>query len=720
LLPAGRSILVLIHAAVANAGCYLASAPWGSAMQTACQFAKGAECEIGAPGRTSTVDRAFPVDKMSHLEETAVASADREHIKELVRVAEGGSTERDDVILQSWRRCIASHKLDPTVLRPAVIVDDPRLREHRDAMDELLRTARFGVEALYRQVAGLGYVVLLADNQGITVDYIGDQSTTDYLRSAGLYLGADWNEGRAGTNGTGTCIATGESLTVHKSDHFDATHIPLTCTVAPIFDPGGNLSAVLDISALRSLDDKSSQFLALQIIRNFAHRIETANIMRSCSRNWIVKLTTNQALADVDTEYVIVLDSSGRIVGFNLFARQLLSLEMGTGWQDASQCLGRPFSDFFDCEIDALTRFVGPINNDRNVVRLSSTGRSLFIQILPPATIRVLPTTASPNENKLSKALSAVAGEDLTVQRGLRKLSRLINTNMSILVGGETGTGKEFLAKAIHQDSARAKGPFIPVNCAALPEGLIESELFGYESHSFTGAASKGKKGLIREAHGGTLFLDEIGDMPLASQTRLLRVLAEREVMPVGGTKPTVVDMRVVVATHQNLLALVRMGRFREDLYFRLNGVTITLPPLRERSDLQWIVSQLLEKRPFEEGKSRSMSPEASAVLAAYNWPGNIRELVNVIDFACAIASDPQITVDDLPDQVFRRLPDADAQEPERDEAKIKGKQAHELNMVLRQTGGNISAAARILGIDRTTMHRRMRRFGVALSPRIS
>ena len=261
---------------------------------------------------------------------------------------------------------------------------------------------------------------------------------------------------------------------------------------------------------------------------------------------------------------------------------------------------------------------------------------------------------APPQEDcKLPPPLKAVAGEEISVQRSLKKLSRLINTNMSILVNGETGTGKEFLAKAIHQSSARAQGPFVPVNCAALPDSLIESELFGYESHSFTGASTRGKKGLIREAHGGTLFLDEIGDMPLSLQTRLLRVLAEREVTPVGGSRPVAVDMRVIAATHQDLLALVRMGRFREDLYFRLNGATIALPPLRERSDLGFIVAQLLEKR--SAGTTRALSEEALDVLAAYQWPGNIRELVNVVDFACAVATGARIEADDLPEQVFSK-----------------------------------------------------------------
>jgi transcriptional regulator of acetoin/glycerol metabolism len=647
------------------------------------------------------------------LEGMAILSAHAQHIDELVRVAHGHASGRDEMIVASWRRCMSNHQLDPAVLRPAVIVEDRELREHRDAMEELLRTARFGVEALYRQVAGLGYVLLLTDHQGITVDYIGDEATTDYLRAAGLYLGADWNEARAGTNGVGTCIATGEALTVHQTDHFDATHIPLSCTVAPIFDPVGNLSAVLDISALQSPREKSSQFLALQIVKSFAHRIETANLIRASSRSWIIKLTSNQALAEVDTEYVMVLDSSGRITGFNQHARALLAEEMRSNWRGATRALGRPFSDYFDCEIDSLTRYATTSAIERNVIRMPVSGRSLFIQVVPPATIRVRHTPVPVEDCKLPPPLKAVAGEEPSVQRNLRKLARLVNTNMSILVNGETGTGKEFLAKAIHQSSARAQGPFIPVNCAALPDSLIESELFGYESHSFTGASSKGKKGLIREAHGGTLFLDEIGDMPLSSQTRLLRVLAEREVTPVGGSRPVPVDMRVIAATHQDLLSLVRLGRFREDLYFRLNGATMTLPPLRERSDLAWIVAQILEKRSPD--KPRSLSEEALAALTAYPWPGNIRELVNVLDFACAVAAGTRVEVDDLPEQVFRKI---GFHTPKPGDHDPIAREVETLKEDLRRANWNISAAARQMGVDRTTLHRRMRRLGVALPPR--
>jgi sigma-54 dependent transcriptional regulator, acetoin dehydrogenase operon transcriptional activator AcoR len=635
----------------------------------------------------------------------------RDHMDELIRTAEGRSSRRDPLISSSWLRCMSNHGLDPTILRPAVIVSDHLLREHQDAMDDLLRRARFGVESLYRQVAGLGYVLLLTDGQGITVDYIGDPNATDDLRSAGLYLGSDWSESSAGTNGVGTCIATHEALVVHKTDHFDASHIPLTCTAAPIFDATGTLAAVLDIAALSSPDDKSSQLLALHVVKNFAHRIETANLIAANRRNWVIRLTATQELADVDTEFVITLDSSGRIIGLNQLARELLKREMGLNGRGNGFLAGSLFSDLFDCEVDRLTQFVNTAGPERNYVRTKNSKRVLFIQVTPPQGVRVLPIVRPVQDTNLPEAMRKVAGEDKSMQASLSKLTRLLNVNMSFLIQGETGTGKEFMAKAIHSASARAHGPFIPVNCAALPESLIESELFGYEAGSFTGAAAKGKKGLIREAHGGTLFLDEIGDMPAASQTRLLRVLAEREVTPIGGARPSSVDIRVIAATHCDLRDLIKRGQFREDLYFRLNGAVVTMPPLRQREDFDWLVQQLLEKR--GSGAAWNVSSQALEKLRAYNWPGNIRELVNALDYACALAEGGEITLGDLPEHVVNMTGAECETVTEQMDDEVQS-----LRNTLKLAQWNVSAAARLIGIDRTTLHRRMRRLGVTLPPR--
>ncbi|RTL89868.1 sigma-54-dependent Fis family transcriptional regulator [Ancylobacter aquaticus] len=650
------------------------------------------------------------------------------HIDELVRAAGGAATRRDAVIQESWRRCVSEHRLDPEVLREPCILTATRLREHQDAMEEFTHTARFGVETLYRQVAGLGYVLLLTDAKGITVDFIGDPTFDNNLMRAGLYLGADWNEQHAGTCAVGTCIHTGEALVVHQTDHFDATHIPLTCTAAPVYDPFGALAAVLDISALRSPEPKESQFLALQFVKGFANKIETANLVSRFRREWIVKLAGSPEFVDVEPSYVLAVDGSGRLLGFNNAARQLLLRETSTEGRAAGRGLvGRRLGEFFQLEVDDLPRFSHALPAAQRLVRLAGSGTPLFAATLAPPSRPGRPI-AEPAAPALPAPLAALFRDDPAMRQVTARAAKLVNTQMSLLITGETGSGKEYLAKAIHAAGARAARPFVPVNCAALPESLVEGELFGYEAGAFTGAAARGKKGLVLEADGGTLFLDEIGDMPLPLQTRLLRVLAEHEVTPLGRSKPVPVNIRVIAATHRDLVDEIRAGRFREDLYFRISGAVLALPALRERRDLDWLVSRLIAGRCDAGGARFSLSEAARAALAAHGWPGNIRELANALDYACAVAESGVIGVDDLPDRLqgLAAGPAVDFAAGAAPQAAARAWPSglpcalappaagrDELIAALAAQGWNVSAAARALGLDRTTVHRRMRRFGL-------
>ena len=653
------------------------------------------------------------------------------HIDELVRAASGATTRRDAVIQDSWRRCVSEHRLDPEVLREPCILTPTRLREHQDAMEEFTHTARFGVETLYRQVAGLGYVLLLTDAKGITVDFIGDPTFDNNLMRAGLYLGADWNEQHAGTCAVGTCIHTGEALVVHQTDHFDATHIPLTCTAAPVYDPSGALAAVLDISALRSPEPKESQFLALQFVKGVANKIETANLVNRFRREWIIKLAASPEFVDVEPSYVLAVDGSGRVLGVNNAARQLLLREAGAEGAGAPHGLvGRRLGDFFELDVNDLPRFSHALPAGQRLVRLARSGTPLFAATLAPPSRPGRPVLEPPAP-ALPTPLAGLFRDDPAMRQVATRAAKLVNTQMSLLISGETGTGKEYLAKAIHAASARAARPFVPVNCAALPESLVEGELFGYEAGAFTGAAARGKKGLVLEADGGTLFLDEIGDMPLPLQTRLLRVLAEREVTPLGRSKPVPVNIRVIAASHRDLVAEVKAGRFREDLYFRLSGAVLVLPPLRERRDLDWLVGRLIAGRSHAGGARFNLAEEAMAALKAHDWPGNIRELANALDYACAVAESGIIGVEDLPDRLQPRAPvrmggeaaltrvwatppgEALAWPADRPCAVNGTGGRDELIAALSAHGWNVSAAARDLGLDRTTVHRRMRRFGL-------
>jgi sigma-54 dependent transcriptional regulator, acetoin dehydrogenase operon transcriptional activator AcoR len=620
-----------------------------------------------------------------------------QHISTVMQVATDGAdvaaaARHEQVIRESWLRCVHEHRLDPTRMQEAVILPQARLREHQEQMEALLQIARHGLETLYSKVAGLGYVVLLTDARGITVDFLGDLVFEPSLRKAGLYLGADWSEHHAGTCGVGTCISTGQALTVHLDDHFDATHIPLTCTTAPVFDSAGQLSAVLDISQLSSDQPKSSQQLALQLVKMHAHDIENAAFLHRHRHDWILRLSTAPQFLDVQPDYLLALDSHGRVVGHNRRAQQALQPADGT------RLLGADFEALFELPFAQIGRFVMTQPSDQRAVMMNGGHRLLFLSAVPPP---ARPVSAAQGERRVPAPLAALSAGDPALDRQIERVARLVNTPIGLLITGETGSGKEFFAKAVHAASERRSRPFVAVNCAAIPEHLIESELFGHLPGSFSGASPKGKRGLIAEADGGTLFLDEIGDMPLALQARLLRVLSEREVLPVGATRPMPVNIRVIAATHAPLETLVRAGRFRDDLYYRLKGAHVELPALRERSDLGAMVTRLLP--------GRAITPAALQRLLAHPWPGNLRELRNVLDYAASLAGDGPIDLDDLPElQSDPRLGVSVAAD-----APTAPGDPQALRQALQQAQWNVSAVARQMGLSRMTLYRRMKRAGI-------
>ncbi len=638
----------------------------------------------------------------------------REHIHAVMRLAGDGpplpiADAPDLLIRESWTRCVHEHGLDPTRMQEAVILPLPRLREHQDRLDEFLRIARHGLEALYREVAGMGYCVLLTDARGVTVDFIGDLQLDATLRRAGLYLGSDWSEQLAGTCGVGTAIATGQALTVHQGDHFDATHIPLTCTAAPVFDPLGRLTGILDISALTSPQAKSSQHLALQLVKVYASRVENANFLRWFRRDWVLKLHPSPEFVDVSPDHLVALDAAGRIVGHNRAAQLMLEGEHG------STVLGLSFAQLFSARFEDLGRYVRAMPGDRRALTLARSGRVLFLHAVPPPAQAAGPLVARlvQPDTALPPPLAALSGGDPVLDRQIQRAARLLDTPVSVLITGETGSGKEYFAKALHAASQRGAKPFVAVNCAAIPETLIESELFGHLPGSFSGAAPRGKRGLIQEADGGTLFLDEIGDMPLSLQARLLRVLAEREVLPIGATRATRVDVRVVAATHADLKQRVHEGRFRDDLYYRLAGAHLTLPPLRQRRDLGWLVHKLLREA---SQPPAPISPEAEACLRAHPWPGNLRELRNAIDYARAMAGPGgSIGLAELPDTLLVRSArdvHGGADAPLLPAAGLPP-EAQLLLQYLRAARWNVTAVAHQMGVARMTVYRRMRRWGL-------
>jgi two-component system response regulator HydG len=313
-----------------------------------------------------------------------------------------------------------------------------------------------------------------------------------------------------------------------------------------------------------------------------------------------------------------------------------------------------------------------------------------------------------------------IVGESGAIREVLDLVDRVRASDATVLVTGESGTGKEVVARAVHTTSKRQKGPFVAINCAAMPETLLESELFGHAKGAFTDARSA-RVGLIAQASGGTLFLDEIGDMPIGLQPKLLRVLQERTVRPVGQAAEIPVDVRVIAATNKDLETEIEAKRFREDLYFRLNVVQIQLPPLRARSgDVLLLAQDFLRRFAARSGKDvHGIAPDAAAKLASYDWPGNVRELQNAIERAVALARYDQITPDDLPDRI-RKFEPSQFVLPSHDPSELVPMAEVErryVERVLMAVGGNKTMAARVLGYDRKRLYRKLARYGLGPVP---
>lgn len=313
----------------------------------------------------------------------------------------------------------------------------------------------------------------------------------------------------------------------------------------------------------------------------------------------------------------------------------------------------------------------------------------------------------------LPEGFNSLVGQDRRFRDALALAARVAARDTTVLIRGESGTGKDLVARAIHAASHRSKGPFVRVNCAAIPENLLESEMFGYEGGAFTGARREGKPGKFELAEGGTIFLDEIGDVSPAIQAKLLRVLQEREFERLGGTKTIHADVRIIAATNRDLEALMREGKFREDLYYRINVISIYLPPLRERNEDIWLlVDHILRRHESTGGRTWKLSTECMDLFQRYRWPGNVRELENVLEYAVTLAGDTEvIALEHLPEYLRRLYPGT---------GRAKTKQAKERDMLLKAleaAGNNRSRAMKLLGISRRTFYKKLKKYGLMDRP---
>lgn len=604
------------------------------------------------------------------------------------------------LIAESWYRSINQHRLDPSLRHVDNILSAAEIRQHQAQHQAYLSIAGQGVNGLARRVVDAGFAVLLSDADGITLDARLPQDPQRYTR-AGLIVGARWDESIAGTNGIGTALASEQALTIHRQEHFLAANARLSCSVSPIFDSQNQLLGCLNATCLHNEGPKQAQHLTLHLVMLYARLVENTHF-RQCYRDRLtLALKAHDDITDLANEQLLALDEGGRVIGAN---RAAFLAQPG-------QLLGQRIEQLLPATIDELldltrggargTQLRAP--NSEHITEVGLRVPAGYGQQAKPSRPAAVPSHPD---------LEQLAGGDAQLQQGVRRLRKVLDKDICILITGETGTGKEAFARAIHQASQRHAGPFVALNCAAIPESLIESELFGYRSGSFTGANRKGMKGKLELANGGTLFLDEIGDMPAHLQTRLLRVLAERELQPLGAETAVALDIQVVSATHQDLSAMIGEKRFREDLYYRLCGMRVCLPALRERSDRGQLIERVLARLPG--GARVRLSDEARQCLEGYAWPGNVRQLLNTLRYALALAEDGLIECDCLPEELFTRPVARVAPAlPLRLGDQVEDAEARHLLGVLRNQRWNISSAAEAAGISRSTLYRKMKRYGI-------
>ncbi|MGS0942223.1 sigma-54-dependent Fis family transcriptional regulator [Pseudomonas luteola] len=614
------------------------------------------------------------------------------HTRQVLAVGHGlGQADTDPAIARSWRRCLEQHRLDPSTATSPSVLEHPRILEQRERSQRVLEIAHGEMNRLHQQLAGAGHAVLLTDASGLILDCITHEAERDTFQRAGLWLGADWSESCEGTNGIGTCAVERHALTIHQDEHFRNRHTILTCSASPVFDPAGDLLAVLDVSSARRTVSRQSQFHTMALVNLSAKLIESCYFLRQCEDSYLLRFHTQPDYVGLLSEGLLAFDESGRISAINESALNLL----GT---TRPALLGQPVETLIELPLASLLDRAQP--HPTHCWPLYSTEGTRFYGQLraPHKLVQSVPVRTPPRP--------ALCLEDPALAREFERARKVMERDVPVLLTGETGTGKEAFAKALHLAGSRASKPFIALNCAAIPESLIESELFGYAGGTFTGARKEGMRGKLLEAHGGTLFLDEIGDMPLMLQTRLLRVLEERQVVPLGG-QPQAIDVRIISATHRDLRIRVGDGSFREDLYYRLNGLVVSLPPVRERLDKAALLNHLLLEE--AQGQSLHLDAEARQALLGYQWPGNVRQLRNVLRTLVALCEDGVIRRGDLPQEISSptSLSALTLDAPLEDAEKTA------LLQILEQEHWQMTRTAERLGISRNTLYRKLHKHGI-------
>lgn len=574
---------------------------------------------------------------------------------------------------RSWDRSeqagLKQRRRPEDVRLSAAMLKDIR-QQHHGLIDAV---AQFAVPLFNQVFAHSDSRLILTDKQGVIIGSWGQPKFREKLTEIALSSGACWQERIKGTNAIGTALVEARPVSVIGDEHFIQHHRFISCSASPLFDHTGALIGILDITSEQQQHDFSTQVL----IQNMVQLVENQLLNQIPEGHFRVDLACEKSLLNSGWQGILIADEAGQIVAHNQVASQLLAQE---------RVIGR--------SLEAI------LNANNNTQPFVFETKRLT---LPKRRSR----TITPSND--------LHFGDSQVEHCWQQANRVIDKDISLLILGETGVGKNEFIKALHRNSQRQNRPLVAVNCGALPKDLIESELFGYVAGAFTGANTKGYQGKIRQADKGILFLDEIADLPLEAQSRLLHVLQDKTVLPIGSNQSVQVDTQIIAATHKDLEQLVQSGHFRQDLYYRLNGLVIELPRLAKRNDKHALIEKIHHR--YSE-TDQQLCPHLLALLLGYDWPGNLRELDSMLKVASLMSQgEATLTFEHIPAHLANKLGQVSEQTLHPDEVKnIKSTVEDSLVKTYQATQGNISKTSRLLGISRNTIYRKLKSLGILKS----
>ncbi|RXZ02543.1 sigma-54-dependent Fis family transcriptional regulator [Fictibacillus sp. S7] len=587
-------------------------------------------------------------------------------------------------IQESWQRC-KDVEVDPYLTKGRHILSEKELLLRKNQSSSFLEAAEPHMKRMKKAFQDLGMMALLIDSEGYVLSLNGNRKIITEASKINFIEGVKWTEDEVGTNAIGTALQTKEAVLVSGTEHYSIASHQWSCSAVPVHDPEGRILGVLDVSC----PVNTAHPYMLGVVASVSQAIEQELRIQSSHREMEL-IRQCMDLLEMNP-HLVVCSPNGKI------------LAMG-------QALRRRSANLAGLNI-AETVHYGLVNEKQMAIHNEEKRILGYCVSLVPEQYSSAWQGAKTAAD-LAFVFPGEKGRSTSFQQTIEEIRRVAPSSLSVYISGETGTGKELVARAIHDNSLRKNGPFIAVNCGALSAELLESELFGYEPGAFTGAKKQGTVGKFRQADGGTIFLDEIGEIPPAMQVALLRVLQEKKVTPVGGTKEIPADFRVICATHQDLGQLVQQGLFRKDLFYRLHVYPLAVPALRERKeDIPHLIRYYCEKK----GLVLNLTDHMMDTLMAYDWPGNIRELFNVMERLQVL---PEIEMNT--GQLKRLLRPLDPQDntciPSNESTALTFRDQVERNVImdaLKKTKGNVTLAAKLCEIPRSTFYKKIHKYGL-------